>query len=70
MTHVQIDEQLCIGSGNCTHFAPAVFSLNDDGIAVIVADVSPDSEEAVRMAASQCPTGAISVEPADAGAHP
>ena len=57
---VEIDRDVCMGSGNCTYHAPGAFALDDDGIAYVV-DPSGAPEAAVRGAAQQCPTRAITV---------
>ena len=33
---ITIDRELCMGSGNCSFWAPGVFDLDDDGIAVVL----------------------------------
>ena len=33
---IDIDRDVCIGSGNCAHFLPAVFDLDDEGISTVV----------------------------------
>lgn len=55
---VRIDRVRCIGSGVCTRIAPAVFELDDDGIAVVI-DPEADGRAAVVAAAETCPTDAI-----------
>ncbi len=57
---VEVDPDLCIGSGNCVHLAPKAFELDDDGIAM-PALTDAVSEEKLRLAARSCPTGAIRV---------
>jgi ferredoxin len=56
-----VDRDACMGSGNCVFWAPDVFDLDDDGIAVVVGDATGRDEE-VRKAAANCPTSAIRVE--------
>jgi ferredoxin len=56
-----VDRDACMGSGNCVFWAPGVFDLDDDGIAVICGDVAGREEE-VRKAAANCPTSAIRVD--------
>jgi len=56
-----IDREACMGSGNCLHWAPGVFDLDDDGVAIVTGDLLAN-EENVRLAAKNCPTGAIRVE--------
>ncbi|SFT41060.1 ferredoxin [Geodermatophilus amargosae] len=58
---VTVDRELCVGSGACEVLAPDVFEVDDDG-AVRVLQAEPDDEDAVRQAAQQCPTRALSLE--------
>ncbi|NEM05107.1 ferredoxin [Geodermatophilus normandii] len=58
---VTVDRELCVGSGACEVLAPDVFEVDDDG-AVRVLQAEPDDEDAVRQAALQCPTRALSLE--------
>lgn len=59
---VRVDSELCAGFGVCLGLAPEVFELHDDGYAVVlVGEVPPELEDAVREAVSQCPANAISV---------
>jgi len=53
-----VDRDACMGSGNCAFWAPGVFDLDEDGIAVVVGDPA-GREEDVRKAAANCPTSAI-----------
>ncbi len=57
---ITIDRDLCMGSGNCSFWAPGVFDLDDDGVAyVVAADAQP--EDKIVLAAQGCPTQAIQV---------
>jgi len=56
-----IDRDSCMGSGNCLYWAPAVFELDDEGVAVVRGEVE-GNEEHVRSAAQNCPTRAIRVD--------
>ena len=58
---VTIDRDACMGSGNCVFWAPGVFDLDEDGVAVVTGDVAGRDEE-VRKAAANCPTSAIRVD--------
>ena len=59
---VHIDPEVCAGFGVCLGLCPEVFELHDDGYAVVlVSDVPPELEDAVRLAVSQCPASAISI---------
>jgi ferredoxin len=57
---IRIDRDACMGSGNCAFWAPGVFDLDDDGIAVVL-DPEAADEEKIVIAAQGCPTQAISV---------
>ena len=65
---VDIDRDLCIGSGTCVRLAPAVFALNDEEIAVVLDPGAADIGK-LRFAAEACPTEAIRIgePPGDAG---
>ena len=58
---VTIDRDACMGSGNCVFWAPGVFDLDEDGVAIVAGDVAGRDEE-VRKAAANCPTSAIRVD--------
>ena len=57
---ISIDREKCMGSGNCSFWAPATFDLDDQGVAIVV-DPEGDPEEKVVLAAQGCPTQAIEV---------
>lgn len=56
-----IDRDACMGSGNCLFWAPTVFALDDDDVAMIVGDATAHEEE-VRAAAAHCPTSALRID--------
>jgi ferredoxin len=59
---VHVDAHVCAGFGVCLGLCPEVFGLHDDGYAIVlVSEVPPELENAVRQAVSQCPSGAISL---------
>ncbi len=60
MLRIEIDAGKCMGSGNCSFWAPATFDLNEDGIAFVV-DPDGDPEDKVILAGQGCPTQAISI---------
>jgi ferredoxin len=60
-----IDRDACMGSGNCLFWAPGVFDLDDNGVAIVSGDMV-GREDDVRKAAANCPTAAIHI----AGAFP
>lgn len=61
---VMIDGELCVGVGNCVAIAPAVFKLDDENKAAVLAHRSVD-EEILMEAAESCPVNAIIVEDDD-----
>jgi ferredoxin len=58
---VEVDQQMCIGSGNCVEVAKGVFQLNDEDKAEVV-DPTAQDIETLRKAEEQCPVAAIVVE--------
>ncbi len=59
---VHVNPDICAGFGICTGIAPHVFELHEDGYAVVlVGEVAPEDEDAMRRAESQCPSRAISI---------
>jgi len=57
---IRIDREKCMGSGNCSFWAPGTFDLDDEGIATIT-NPEGDSDEKIILAAQGCPTQSISV---------
>ncbi|RDI68380.1 ferredoxin [Nocardia pseudobrasiliensis] len=67
---VEIDQELCLGSGYCVRSAPTFFHLPDEVSELRTSvgeatsgpvDVAPDLLAAVRSAALVCPAAAIVV---------
>lgn len=56
----KIDEDLCIGCGNCEEVCPDVFELEEDGLSRVIG--SCNDEECCREAAEECPVEAITLE--------
>jgi len=58
-----VDEDLCIGCGNCEDECPDVFRIEDDGFSHVIND-HPGEElyGCIRNAADSCPVDAISIE--------
>jgi ferredoxin len=59
---VHVDRRLCEGNGLCEFYAPAVFSVDDDGTASYSPDVPPEHVEAVEIAEQMCPQRAVLIE--------
>jgi ferredoxin len=57
---IEIDRQACMGSGNCSFWAPGVFDLDDDGVAIVI-DPTAAPEDKIILAGQGCPTQAISI---------
>ena len=57
---ITIDAEKCMGSGNCSFWAPGAFDLNDEGVAELI-DAGAVPEEKILLAAQGCPTQAITV---------
>jgi ferredoxin len=62
MPRVVVDQDLCQGHAMCELEAPDVFTVPKRGTATVVADVTADNIEAVRLAVRHCPTGALELE--------
>jgi ferredoxin len=60
---VIIDQEKCVGSGQCVLAAADVFDQREDGI-VLLLDANPPAglHEEVRLAAAVCPALAIMVD--------
>ena len=58
---VTVDEDHCIGSGQCQLYCPVVFEVVEGTSTVKVPDPPEDLHEAVRDAADACPSQAIYV---------
>ena len=57
---IRIDRETCMGSGNCQFWAPGVFDLDDDGVAIVL-DAAAAPDDKIVLAAQGCPTQAIAV---------
>jgi ferredoxin len=57
---IEINRELCMGSGNCSFWAPGVFDLDDDGIAIVL-DPTAAPKDKIILAGQGCPTQAISI---------
>ena len=66
---MEVDRNLCIGSGDCVDTAPDVFQLDDEDKAVVV---DPDGADAhtVLEAAGNCPVTAIFVAGEEGDLYP
>ena len=58
---IQVDQNLCIGCGNCQAIAPKAFELKD-GKSYVKEDWQEESEENIKAAKESCPVQAISLK--------
>jgi ferredoxin len=59
---VVIDYDVCASNAVCMGIAPEVFEVRDDGFLYVLQENPPDELlDKVRMAANNCPTGAITL---------
>ncbi|HEX3828467.1 MAG TPA: ferredoxin [Sporichthyaceae bacterium] len=58
---VTVDEERCVGSGQCVVAAAAVFDQRDEDGIVVLLDAEPPADQSadVRHAAAVCPALAI-----------
>ena len=63
---VKVDQDKCVGAGQCVFAAPEVFDQREDDGIVELLDATPDDSLAakVKKAARLCPAKAIEVEEA------
>jgi ferredoxin len=61
---IEIDTDVCMGSGNCVYEAEGVFRLDEDSVAFVV-DPTAATDDEVLAAAEKCPTHAITVRTID-----
>ena len=57
---VEIDRDVCMGSGQCVHYAPQTFAHDDEAKSVLL-ESPGDPFETVRTAVEACPTGALTL---------
>lgn len=67
--HIEVDRDLCIGSGDCIEAAPEVFDLDDEGKATVLDPDGAPLDEIVE-AARNCPVTAIFVRDEDGYIYP
>ncbi len=59
---VVIDYDVCASNAVCMGIAPEVFEVRDDGFLYVLQENPPEElRDKVRMAANNCPTGAITL---------
>lgn len=59
----KVDREVCIGCELCTTICPEVFEMDDENIAIVIADPVPSAaHDTAQEAKENCPTEAISIE--------
>jgi ferredoxin len=59
---VTVDENRCVGSGDCANVAPGAFEVDEDaGLARVLPGAAQAERAVLERAAHNCPTVAISV---------
>jgi ferredoxin len=61
---ITVDQEKCIGAGNCVEAAPETFDLGEEDGLVVLVEENPKEEdrESARRAAQLCPSLAITVD--------
>ncbi len=68
---IQVDPDLCVGSGDCALIAPDAFRLGpSDQTAVVLATAVGAGRGPLIEAAFACPTGAITIVTSDGDVIP
>jgi ferredoxin len=55
---VEVDRDLCMGTGGCAYALPRLFAVGDDGKARVIGTVRVD-DETVAEVVGECPTAAL-----------
>jgi ferredoxin len=66
---VEVDRDLCIGSGDCVSTTPDVFELDDEGKAVVIDPDGAGADDVIE-AAQNCPVTAILIADEDGDVYP
>lgn len=57
---IRVDRTLCMGSAQCSWYAPNTFDQDDETIAIVI-NQQGDPAEAIQTAVDSCPTRALSI---------
>jgi ferredoxin len=57
---IRVDRDLCIGSAQCSSYAPHTFDQDEDAVAFVI-DQHGDPEDAIQTAILSCPSRALSI---------
>jgi ferredoxin len=56
---VEVDRNLCIGTGTCVVIAPKAFALDNEGKSIVLDTADQEIKEILLEAARSCPVAAI-----------
>ena len=62
MMVVRVDEEVCIGCGQCEEIYPEVFEIDDEKACVIVNEIPDDVMDVCKETVESCPVDAITLE--------
>jgi ferredoxin len=57
-SHVEVNRDLCMGTGACAYALPGLFAVGDDGKARVIGTVDED-DKTVADVVGECPTAAL-----------
>jgi ferredoxin len=59
---ISIDEESCVGCGNCVEICPDVLEMQDNLAVAKITDVPGNLQACCREAADSCPVEAVIIE--------
>ena len=59
--NIVVDQEVCIGCGNCVGIAPEHFELNDEGKSSVIKQYSVEDDKKIKDAIASCPVDAITI---------
>lgn len=65
---VELDREICMGSGVCVSYAADTFAMGSDALAEVRTPIVTEVSD-VEVAVSACPTGAITLTRSAEGVH-
>ncbi|MBP0461879.1 ferredoxin [Streptomyces montanisoli] len=65
--HIEVDENVCVGSGMCAALAPDRFVLEGPAASVVQGAADTDADEVLLDVADSCPASAVTVTDGESG---